>query len=109
MLFVLSTALMTLTGDIEVATAGNGREALKKVREGPFDLMITDINMPDISGIELTEQVRTLKPDMPVVWITGFGASRVRDDCVRLDVYKCLDKPVKVSELRKTTLEALQA
>lgn len=107
--FILSAILKTLSGVIEVAMASSGYEALRQIRQGSFDLVITDINMPDINGIELTKEVRLLKPDMRVVWITGHGSSRVREEGSRLGVYQCLDKPVRISELRKIALEALEA
>lgn len=107
--FILSAILRTLSDVIEVAIANSGYDALRQIREGSFDLVITDINMPDIDGIELTKEVRLLRPDMQIVWITGYGSSRVRAEGDRLGVYKCLEKPVRISELRMVALDALDA
>lgn len=108
-LFILSVTLKALSGVAEVAMASNGHEALKQIEQGSFDLVITDINMPDINGIELTKEARLLSPSLQVVWITGYGNSHIREEGRRLGVYQCLDKPVRISELRKVALEALEA
>ncbi len=109
-LFILRAALMSLKGDVEVSTARNGREALQKIEEGAFDLLITDINMPGINGIELTREVRSLNPDMQVVWITGYNhTGHLYEIGTQLGVYRCLDKPFKIGDIRETALKALAA
>lgn len=56
------------------ATAANGREALALLRsQGPFDLAITDIFMPEMDGIETIEQLRTLQPDLKVIAVSAGG------------------------------------
>ncbi len=107
-LFILSAALGTLGPDYEIITAKNGRDALSRIAKSQFDLIITDIQMPDINGIELTQRVRSLDPHTPMVWITGYGSAHTRAEGDNLGVYKCLEKPVKIGEIRKTALEALE-
>lgn len=106
-LFILSAALAGLGTNFEVTTAGNGRNALAKIAADHFDLIITDIQMPDINGIELTKKVRAMQPNIPMVWITGYGSPHTHAESDRLGVYKCLDKPVKIGEIRRTALDAL--
>lgn len=106
-LFILSAALRGLGSNFEITTAGNGTDALTKIATEYFDLVITDIQMPDINGIELTRKVRSIQPSLPIVWITGYGSTRTRIESDNLDVYKCLDKPVKIGEIRRTALDAM--
>ena len=63
----------------QIEEAGNGREALERVRgDASIDLVITDIMMPEMRGIDLIESVRALRPGVKIIAITGGG--RVRDE-----------------------------
>jgi DNA-binding NtrC family response regulator len=106
-LFILSAALKLMPNDIEVTEASSGRQALERLAAQRFDLVITDLWMPGVNGIELTEAVRQLYPRMPVVWITARGCYRVHDQSERLQVYRCLDKPLRIGQLRKVAGQAL--
>lgn len=57
----------------EVELAGNGLEALDKLAARPIDLVITDMNMPKMDGMQLLTQVRKLYPALPVIIISGFS------------------------------------
>lgn len=57
----------------DVMEAGSGREALRLLVDGAFDLVVTDINMPDLDGIELILAVREQRPDLPVIAVSGGG------------------------------------
>jgi DNA-binding NtrC family response regulator len=108
-LLVLSTALQMLGEQLEVVTARGAREALEKIDGDDFDLIITDVKMPDIDGIQLTELVRSVDPRAAVVWITAYGCHKIRAASRRLGVFRCLDKPIRVGQLRQVALEALQS
>jgi DNA-binding NtrC family response regulator len=108
-LFVLRRALRGLGNAYEVVTAQGGREALSKARATSFDLLISDLRMVNMSGIELTEAIKALNANTVVVWVTAFGCHRVAEETARLSVYKCLDKPLKVDEIRRVVREALES
>jgi len=55
-----------------VETAADGREGLSKFHAGKFDLVLVDRAMPEINGDQLTEAIKELDPDMPVILVTGF-------------------------------------
>ena len=108
-LFVLHDILTGLGSEYEILTAQNGHEALDKAREMPFDLIITDLRMPGMDGMELTEAVRTLSHSTVVIWITAYGSQETSAEARRLGVYRCLDKPLEVAEIRRIAREALEA
>lgn len=108
-LFVLRDILAGLGSQYEVVTAQSGYEALDKARKKPFDLLITDLKMPGMDGVELTEAVRALSPSTVVIWITAYGSQETNAEAQRLGVYRCLDKPLEVAEIRRTALDALEA
>ena len=107
-LLVFHDALMRMGCQFEVVTARNGRAALGKARETPFDLIITDLRMPDVDGIALTEAIREMDAGVVVIWMTAFGCHTFRDEAARLGVYCCLDKPVEIGEIREAACQALQ-
>ncbi len=70
------SALLDLETDLEVvARASNGREALELLQSNPADLLLTDIEMPEMTGLELAQQVRADYPDMSVIILTTFARS----------------------------------
>ena len=62
-----------------------------------------------MDGVELTEAVRALSPSTVVVWITAYGSQETNAEAQGLGVYRCLDKPLEVAEIRQIALEALEA
>ncbi|NTW60660.1 MAG: response regulator [Nitrospirae bacterium] len=93
---------------VNITEAENGREALAKLMNGKFDLLLTDMNMPEMGGAELVRFVRNgLKSDMPIVIVTTMGESKDRDLGMRLGANAYLTKPVDVKELIKTILNHL--
>jgi DNA-binding NtrC family response regulator len=105
--FVLKKVLSRGNGARRVETASSAEEALSKVHETSFDLILTDLSMPGMGGIAFTEAVRALAPQTTVVWITAHGCHRFRGEADRLDVSACLDKPMRVDRIRETIQEAL--
>ena len=108
-LFVMHDALAKLGDEVEIVTAQSGHEAMRKAIEMPFDLVITDLRIPDLDGVELTRAIKTLNPETVVIWMTAYGYHTVSDAAVRLMVYRCLDKPVEVAEIRRIVREALES
>jgi len=106
-LFIMHDALIRLGSEYEIVTAQNGHEALGKVRAMPFDLVFTDLRMPDMDGVELTEAIKTVNPNTVVIWMTAYGCHNVRAEAAWLMIYECLDKPVEVAEIWRVAREAL--
>ena len=107
-LFILSTALKRMKDGYRVVAVRGGTEALQEIATQPFNLIITDVRMPGIDGIELVETIRDLNLNTMVIWITAYGCNRLQAQCDRLDVFRCLEKPIRIDEIRRVALEALE-
>ena len=95
---------------LDVNFANNGIEALKRLKEEVFDLLIVDIQMPGISGFEVINRCKSLlsgKPRMPIVVVTGDVTKEVQDECNELGVDRFLSKPVESERLRGVVYELL--
>ena len=91
----------------ESVTADGGKQALHEVEQGAFDLVISDVIMPGMGGVELVEAIRALGLETAVIWITAFGSQALQADRKRLDVHSCLDKPLLINEIRQAALDAM--
>jgi two-component system cell cycle response regulator CpdR len=83
----------------DVASFDNGLSAYNRLREEPFDLLLTDIVMPEMDGIELARRATELDPDMKVMFITGFAAVALNPDSHAPKDAKVLSKPFHLREL----------
>ncbi len=107
-LIVWRGALLKYAGGWRLETARDGCEALDLAMQRAFDLIVTDIQMPCMNGSELTEAVRQLNQDVPVIWITGFPGDELEARAARLGVYCCLIKPLAIAEIRQVVAEVLE-
>jgi DNA-binding NtrC family response regulator len=106
-LFVFHDTLKDLGDAYEIVTAQSSLKAMNEVNKRPFDLVITDLNMPDLNGVELTEVIKQKSPDTAVVWITAHGCYGRSSDAERLEIHRCYDKPLEVDEILQAVRDAL--
>src|SRR5258708_7450404 len=83
----------------EVTSYDNGLSAYQRLREEPFELLLTDIVMPEMDGIELARRASELDPDIKIMFITGFAAVALNSDSAAPKNAKVLSKPVHLREL----------
>jgi two-component system NtrC family response regulator len=93
---------------LEVFTAGNGEEALKMVRQTDLDLIVTDMRMPGMDGLELLKTVKTINPDLPVIMVTAFGEVEKAVAAMKAGAYNYLTKPFNNDELILNVFKAVQ-
>lgn len=84
---------------LNVVTATNGVEALEVLTKSNFDIMITDLNMPNMNGIELTIAVKQQLPEIPVIMITGDYLPEVIESASKAGISLILSKPFKIMNL----------
>ena len=83
----------------EVETAASGAEALQKVAAGPFDLMLSDLRMPGMDGLELLRAAQQAQPDLAVILMTAFGTIQSAIEAMKHGAYDYLQKPFAKDEL----------
>jgi two-component system response regulator PilR (NtrC family) len=106
-LFVLQQVLDRVSNGYDVMTVSDGRSALDEARKHHYDLVITDLRMPKVGGLELTRELRRISPDTRVLWITACWSPEVAQEADRLGVRNLLSKPLEVREIRKVVRDAL--
>lgn len=83
----------------DVVSFGNGAEAYERLKEEPFTLLLTDIVMPEMDGIELARKAADLDPDLKIMFITGFAAVALNPDSQAPQDAKVLSKPFHLRDL----------
>ncbi|GKT09663.1 PAS domain-containing hybrid sensor histidine kinase/response regulator [Desulforhabdus sp. TSK] len=90
-----------------VTAMSDGKKALEVIREGEFDLILTDLGMPDISGWEIARQAKARNPKVPVILITGWGAQYEDEDLTERGVDLVLSKPFSWDRLLEAMAKML--
>ena len=99
-------ALLTVWG-YEVETAPNGRAALEKITSAPPAVLVTDVVMPLMTGLELLDAVRITRPAMPVIILTAHSSLDTLMVAAAEGAFAYLPKPVDVAKLRAVLASAL--
>src|ERR1700735_4813176 len=93
----------------DVISYDNGLSAYQRLREEPFELLLTDIVMPEMDGIELARRAAELDPDIKIMFITGFAAVALNSDSAAPKHAKVLSKPIHLRELVSEVQKMLAA
>ena len=95
---------------LDVAIAGNGKVAVNMLRESPFDLVLMDMQMPEMDGLEATRQIRQLpgRQQVPIVAMTANAFAEDRAQCMAAGMNDFLSKPVEPEKLFETVLRWLE-
>jgi len=98
-----------LTGEgYEVEEAKNGAEAVKLLQTKPFDLMISDINMRPVNGVELLQKTRKAYPKMGVIMLTAYESMFTADQAKENGAFAYIVKPFKSAKLLETIQQGLE-
>jgi len=96
-----------LNDDFEVSTASDGDEAINMIKESNFDLVITDLKMPRVSGDEVVKFARQTDPDAKVIVITGYSSLYSVSKSANHGASAFLSKPFSIKELMQTVSDCL--
>src|SRR5438552_2898416 len=91
-----------------VATAHTARDGLSRLQSEPVDLLITDLMLPDIDGLEVLKRAKQTRPDVEVIVITGHGTVERAVEAMRLGAYDFIEKPLDRTLLVKAVAKALE-
>src|SRR3990167_1595713 len=95
-------------GDYQIDSAHDGREALRKVEDSPYDIMIVDIMMPNIGGLEVLRRVKEAYPNVDVIMITGLSQIDTAVQAMKLGAFDYISKPFEPDELKLVVQRALE-
>jgi len=106
--FIIGLARLLLDefNDFEVLTADGGKNALVLLEESPADLLITDLQMPEMNGLQLMTEVNRRYPATKVIILTGFGTIEKAVEAVRHGAFDFLTKPIASDQLYRTVAKA---
>lgn len=104
--FIQTLSERLLMRDMGSAIAYDGESALEVAREDEPDVMILDLKMPGIDGIEVLRRVKSSQPEIEVIILTGHGSDADKAVCMQLGAFAYLQKPVDVEELSATIKRA---
>lgn len=104
---VILEALLAPEG-YEVITEVNALNALRLVKETDFDLVITDMKMPKMGGIELLDEVKKIDSELPVIIMTAYGTIEMAVEAMKKRAYDYITKPFRNEELKQTVKKALE-
>jgi DNA-binding NtrC family response regulator len=94
--------------DYEVETTNNASEALKIVTEKDVDLVISDLKMPGLDGMELFDEVKEIRSDMPVIIITAYASLEIADEAMKKGVADFITKPFRKDNILFTIDRVLE-
>jgi DNA-binding NtrC family response regulator len=93
---------------IDAEGVTNGNDALQRVKEKIYDVVILDIKMPGISGFEIMKRIKIERPDLPVILITGHQCQDEENEGLLAGSFECLIKPVDIEILVKKIMNAVK-
>ncbi len=93
----------------QVDRVQSGEEALRRLQREAYDLLLVDVRMPGMTGLEVTRTVRREYPSLLVVVMTAFGSIETAIEAIRDGAFDYISKPMNLEEVKKTVSRALQA
>ena len=106
--YSLYQSFILARNNYEIITAASGEEASQKLEDSKFDLVITDISMPGMSGIELLTQIKADYPDTDVIVMTAYGSEEKREEALQNGARYYIEKPFEIKELKQLVFNLLK-
>jgi DNA-binding NtrC family response regulator len=107
MLRLLKTILMDKTG-YEVTTTNNPLEVSKMLQEDNYQLVISDLKMPLVDGMDLIDIIKKLDPSLPIIIITAYGTIETAEEAIQKGAYDFITKPFRKETILITIRRALE-
>src|SRR5688500_2223464 len=93
----------------EITTLDRGDIGLERAQEGDFDIVITDLKLPGLDGLELVKRLHEARPKLPIILITAHGSTETAIEATKWGAFDYVPKPFEVEELLDLTAKALQS
>lgn len=104
--FVQTVSQRLMSRDVGTYGVYDGKQALELIVDDRPDVMVLDLKMPGMHGIEVLRQTKELAPEIEVIILTGHGTTKDMDECMKLGAFAYLNKPVNIEELSSIIKEA---
>ncbi len=102
------TMLRIMLGwEYEISEADCGSTAIEKIKDTPFDLVLMDVCMPEISGVEALDKIKACNPEIPVIMMTAYSSNATAAEALKKGAYDYLTKPFDFDNLRLTIEKAM--
>lgn len=88
-----------------VATAKDGYDAIDLVKQGNFDIIFIDVKMPGVDGLKTFEEIHKIKPQIPVIMVTGCSVEELVKDAIDKGAYACIHKPLDMDAVLRIVEE----
>lgn len=88
--------------------ANNGKDAVKRVKDGGVDFVLLDIMMPEMSGIETLQRIKAIRPGLPVVMITAYATLKTAQEAMSLGAYDYITKPFNLGCVMEVIKQGLE-
>ncbi|MBD3299626.1 MAG: response regulator [candidate division Zixibacteria bacterium] len=95
--------------DYEAVGVLDGAEAIEMVKEREFDVVVLDVKMPGLGGLEVMRQIKAVRPDLAIILLTGRGSSKESDIGIEQGAYDYLIKPIDIKDLIRKMNDAVAA
>jgi DNA-binding NtrC family response regulator len=92
----------------QVQQAQSGEEAIERLRSEAYDLLLVDVRMPGISGLDVTRAMRQEQPQLPIIVMTAFGSIETAVEAIQEGAFDYVSKPMNLDELKKIVSRALK-
>ncbi len=99
-LYILRSLIRELTAGYEIIAVSSGAAALEQLAQRSVALLVTDYHMPEMTGLELAEQVRDGWPTIPVIMVTAYSTARIEKQATAAGVREFLAKPFALEHLK---------
>jgi CheY-like chemotaxis protein len=100
--FVQTVSQRLISRDVGTYGVYDGKEALELIAEDQPEVMVLDLKMPGIHGVEVLRKTKELAPEIEVIILTGHGTTKDMDECMKLGAFAYMNKPVNIEELSAT-------
>lgn len=94
--------------DYDVESTNSPTEGIKLFRENDYDLIITDLKMPGLDGMDIFDEFKEMKPDVPVIMITAYGSIEISDEALSKGVAEFITKPFRKDSILFTIRRVLE-
>ena len=91
----------------ETDSVSNGIDALRMLSKDHVDLIISDVQMPGLTGLDILPRIRRLKPETPIIVMTAYGSNDVRNKSLERGATTYFEKPIRLSQLRTLIREVI--